>query len=99
MQTNTHAGDIATSPANRRSEPRRLATGTVQLKFEGVAGSEVELDLMDVSASGFRVCHAYGPLALGAKAAFRHADAAGKARVVWNWLSPDHMETGFVVFR
>lgn len=30
---------------------------------------------------------------------FRHAEAAGKARVVWNWMHPVHVETGFVVIR
>jgi hypothetical protein len=99
VQTNTHSGNIAVNPADRRAEPRRPATGKVQLKFESEPRSEVEADLLDVSASGFRASHQHGALPLGAKAAFRHLEAAGKARVVWNWMSPDHVETGFVVIR
>jgi len=34
-----------------------------------------------------------------ANAAFRHPEAAGKARVVWNWMHTDHVETGLVIVR
>lgn len=99
MHINTPAGNLVIDPADLRSELRQLTPGKVQLKFEGEPQSEVEMDLMDTSPSGFRVKHQYGALPLGAKATFRHARAAGKARVVWNWLSSDHMETGFVIPR
>ena len=99
MQNGTHSGDIATNPADRRREPRRPASGPVQLKFESEPPGEVVLELMDVSASGFRASHRHGALPLGANAAFRHPEAAGKARVVWNWMHADHVETGFVVIR
>jgi hypothetical protein len=99
VQTITHSDSLAANPADRRREPRRPASGKMQLKFESEPLSEVEADLMDVSASGFRASHRHGALPLGAKAAFRHPEAAGKARVVWNWMSPDHVETGFVIIR
>jgi hypothetical protein len=54
---------------------------------------------LDVSTSGFRISHRHGLLALGTDVAFRHLEAAGHARVVWNWVLPDHVETGFVVIR
>ena len=87
------------NPADRRRDPRHAASGKVQLKFENHSRREVEADLMDISASGFHARHRHGSLPLGANAAFRHAEAAGKARVVWNWMYPDHVETGFVVIR
>jgi hypothetical protein len=99
VQTITHSGNIAANPADRRREPRRPVAGKVQLKFESEPPGEVEVDLMDVSASGFRASHRHGALPLGASAAFRHPEAAGKARVDWNWMHPDHVETGFVVVR
>jgi hypothetical protein len=54
---------------------------------------------MDIGASGFRARHRHGLLPLGANAAFRHPEGAGRVRVVWNWMYPDHVETGFVVIR
>jgi hypothetical protein len=97
VHTTTHSQTIASNPADRRREPRRPASGTVQLKFENHPPGTVEVDLMDVSTSGFRTTHHQGLLPLGTNAAFRHADAAGKARVVWNWMFPDHVESGFVI--
>jgi hypothetical protein len=99
VDTHTQATDATTDPANRRSEPRRDVTGKVQLKFEKEPVGPIEVDLLDLSASGFRVGHRHGLLPLGAKAAFRHPEASGKARVVWNWMHPDHVESGFVVIR
>jgi len=99
MQTVVHSGTPATNPADRRREPRRPASGRVQLKFENEPPGEVQVELMDVSASGFRASHRHGALPLGTNAAFRHPEAAGTARVVWNWMQPDHDETGFVVIR
>lgn len=87
------------NPAERRREPRRSASGRVQLKFENDALSEVEAELMDVSTSGFRTRHRRGSLPLGATAQFQHPDAAGRARVVWNWMQASHVETGFVIVR
>ncbi|HXM40133.1 MAG TPA: hypothetical protein VN924_02720 [Bryobacteraceae bacterium] len=55
VHTNTPAGNISGNPDNRRSELRRPATGSVQLRFEGEPGSEVDLDLMDVSSSGYHM--------------------------------------------
>ena len=69
------------------------------MKFEDEPVNRVEADLLDVSASGFRAIHRHGALPLGANASFRHPEAAGKARVVWNWMHADHVETGFVILR
>lgn len=87
------------NPADRRSEPRRPASGKVRLKFEAEPHRELDAELMDVSTSGFRASHGHGALLLGANVSFRHPEAHGKARVVWNWMHADGVETGFVVIR
>lgn len=89
----------APNPADRRREPRHPATGKVHLVFESGPHREMDVELMDVSASGFRASHRHGLLPLGTKATFHHAEGDGAARVVWNWMHPDHVETGFVVTR
>ena len=83
----------------RRREPRRPASGPVLLALQDSAARQLDAELMDVSDSGFRIRHHHGLLPLGALATFRHPESAGQARVVWNWVLPDHVETGFVVTR
>ena len=87
------------NPADRRREPRRPASGKVHLRYESEPRCEADVDLLDVSDSGFRASHRHGLLPLGANATFRHPEASGLARVVWNWMHADHVETGFVVIR
>ncbi|HUO28631.1 MAG TPA: PilZ domain-containing protein [Bryobacteraceae bacterium] len=81
----------------KRREPRCAASGNVRLRFEGDGPGEVHAELLDVSASGFRTKHQRGLLPLGAIAAFHHPEAAGRARVVWNWMQDSHVESGFVI--
>jgi hypothetical protein len=99
VQTLTHFGRIAVNRADRRRESRRPAVGSVQLKFENESPCEVDVDLLEVGESSFRAHHRHGLLPLGANASFQHSEAAGMARVVWNWRHPDYVETGFVVVR
>ncbi len=87
------------NPADRRREPRREVSGTVYLKFENESADALELELMDISVSGFRASHHYGILPLGSNAVFRHPEGSGVVRVVWNWMHADHVETGFIVVR
>lgn len=93
MQASTQIG------AERRLHPRRPASGPVHLRFGREHPLEVEAELMDTSASGFRTMHRNGLLPLGATADFRYPKAVGRARVVWNWMHADHTETGFVIIR
>lgn len=98
MQT-SDLPNTSTSGADRRREPRRPASGPVCLTLKTPSPHELDAELLDVSTSGFRISHRHGLLALGTDVAFRHLEAAGHARVVWNWVLPDHVETGFVVIR
>lgn len=79
----------------RRREPRQPASGEVRLltPFHG----EIVGMLADVSARGLRVVHAEPSLATGDEIQFRHAAAAGKARVVWTRILPGRIETGLVI--
>ncbi|MGA2592757.1 MAG: PilZ domain-containing protein [Bryobacteraceae bacterium] len=101
MQTSDlpNTSNAAGNGAERRREPRRPASGPVRLTLKTLSPRELDAELLDVSTSGFRISHRHGLLALGTDVTFRHPEAAGHARVVWNWVLSDHVETGFVVIR
>jgi hypothetical protein len=99
VETARRQDDGKGNPADRRREPRRSATGKVHLRFESGLACSLDVDLLDVSDSGFRAMHRHGLLPLGANAIFRHPHAFGIARVVWNWMNGDDVETGFVIMR
>ncbi len=82
--------------ADKRREPRRPANGVVRLELEDPMRVEIEGRLIDVSASGFRARVAT-PLSNGQVVAFRHDYGCGRARVVWNRISVDRIESGFLV--
>jgi len=83
--------------AERRREARRPASGTVRLSFQDPQHRELELQLLDISVSGFRTSDRTVDLASGQYVRFRHPEGAGHARVVWHRVMPDHVETGFLV--
>jgi len=78
---------------------RHPATGTVRLHLEDPLPRDLEMQLMDVSASGFRAAHRSTALSCGQSVRFHHAKGAGSARVAWNLVLPDRVETGFMVVR
>jgi hypothetical protein len=82
---------------DRRREPRQAATGPVTISVTNGVVRTFEGELVDLSASGFRIAHAEQSLERGADVEFRHEHAQGKARVVWNRLSDGRAETGFVI--
>ncbi len=80
----------------RRVAPRHKAAGQVsfrlaelQLAFEG--------RLLDISSSGFRVRHGNSQLRSGQECEFVLPGSKGLARVVWNRITPEHIETGFLI--
>ena len=54
---------------------------------------------MDYSTNGFRAIHTYVALHTGQVVEFKHAVADGKARVMWNRIAGDKVESGFFVIR
>lgn len=85
------------SAVDRRSERRYRGQGPLKLSFEDPAPQEIVGRLVDYSKSGFRAVHAYAALHTGQVVAFEHAIAGGKARVMWNRIADDRVETGFLV--
>ncbi|HEV8145400.1 MAG TPA: PilZ domain-containing protein [Bryobacteraceae bacterium] len=85
------------SVAEKRREYRRPASGIVHLKLTTPRPFEVVGRLLDISDGGFRMTHSYTPLAAGHLVDFRHHESSGRARVVWNRILGDRVETGFVV--
>ena len=87
------------TPADRRTERRYRGKGSLKLTFDDPAPQEITGRLVDYSKSGFRAVHAYPALHTGQVVQFRHAIDAGEARVMWNRIADDSVETGFLVIR
>jgi hypothetical protein len=85
------------SASDRRSEQRYRGQGPLKLSFDDPSRQEITGQLMDYSANGFRAMHAYAALHTGQVVDFEHAVADGKARVMWNRIAGDRVETGFFV--
>ncbi len=85
------------SPEDRRAERRYKGRGPLKLVFVDPSRQEVLGRLLDYSKSGFRAMHACAALRSGQVVEFQHAVAVGKARVMWNRIAGDSVETGFLV--
>lgn len=87
------------SSADRRRETRHTGQGPITLSFEDPSPREITGRLLDYSTSGFRALHGYPALDTGQVVAFQHGVAGGKARVMWNRIADDRVETGFLVIQ
>ena len=85
------------TPQEKRREPRRAASGTVIVRFDDSKPVQIEGRLMDISPGGFRMTHDFPSLATGQIVEFAHVESRGRARVIWNRISTDRVETGFLV--
>jgi hypothetical protein len=88
---------MATS--DRRAERRLRSDGPLKLSFEDPARLEITGRLVDYSKNGFSAIHAYAALHAGQVVDFQHAVAGGRARVMWNRIMDDRVETGFLVLK
>ena len=66
------------------------------VRVVGVGGN-VEGELVDVSESGFRMAHGAAGFEPGQVVGFEHDEATGKARVIWNRIARERVETGFFI--
>lgn len=82
---------------DRRREERQTASGEVSLLLEDPEPLLIQGRLSDWSANGFRAAHDRTSLCAGQEVRFRHATAQGRARVVWNRILAEHVESGFLV--
>lgn len=89
--------DQDTAYADRRSEPRVAAEGEVLLRE--MAGGPLRLRglIQDLSWSGFRLTHDDAMLPRGEEFYFESRFGTGRARVVWNRVTPEAVESGFFV--
>lgn len=87
------------NPADRRTERRHRGSGQLKLFLDDPSRQEIVGRLLDYSTSGFRAVHAYAALQSGQEVQFQHAVAVGKARVMWNRIADDRIETGFLVIK
>jgi hypothetical protein len=81
----------------RRKEDREAADAELTLVVDDPFPAEVRGRLMDISRGGFRACHAYLRFEPGQQVRFRHPASQGQARVMWNRILNDRVETGFLV--
>ncbi len=83
----------------RRRKERQAAEGEVVLFLEDPKPVWIRGRLVDVNATGFRAGHQYTTLRAGQLVTFRHAFAQGLARVVWNRVIGNLVESGFQILR
>ncbi|HEX4594181.1 MAG TPA: PilZ domain-containing protein [Bryobacteraceae bacterium] len=93
----TSAASISAS--DRRAERRHRGKGSLKLSFDDPAHQEISGRLLDYSQNGFRAFHSYPALLTGQVVQFRHALEAGQARVMWNRIADECVETGFLVIK
>ena len=91
--------DATVNPADRRSEPRLQAQGTVTIEASEPFRRSIQGELLDVSPSGFRISHHDEDLLAGQRVHFqlqRTPDAclSGIALVAWRRILGGHIECG-----
>ena len=96
-ESRTEAAGPEPSLHEKRREPRWPTRGGVMLVVEDGATFEIEGQMVDLSASGFRAAHAHPGLRNGQTVYFQHERGAGQARVMWNRIAGSQVETGFLV--
>lgn len=81
----------------QRREQRRPASGAAVVRTTGAYPIDVAGRLVDISSNGFRMAHGSMDLETGTVVEFEHGEASGSARVVWNRITGEGIETGFFV--
>ncbi len=90
-------GTTTARTIDRRKEPRLPATGRVTIVVSEPGEVAIEGTLVDVSPSGFRASHDHSALSKGQTVRFQHPTASGRARVIWNRITTEVIETGFLI--
>lgn len=80
-----------------RREVRRRLDAAVLVRFENPNPFVIHGRLIDVSYGGFRMAHSCPELSSGQVVEFSHIESAGRARVIWNRIAGEKVETGFFV--
>jgi hypothetical protein len=82
-------------PIERRAESRRPLTGAVKICPRSAALGSFLGQLVDVSATGFRIRHNRLSLASGQIVDFQWDQTQGQARTVWTRILGAEAESGF----
>ena len=85
------------SLADRRVEPRQRADGLVRLFTLNDERLAIEGEMIDVSTSGFRLEHTNARVRSGEEYIFESPYSSGIARVMWNRILAEAVETGFFI--
>ena len=81
----------------RRRYPRYTCFERVRIDGDGAIPFRVDGLLLDAGAVGFRMTHQCWFLQRGQEVDFEYTGRKGRARVVWNRILPDRIETGFKI--
>jgi hypothetical protein len=81
---------------DRRREQRHPAGGEVRI-WMNADTAPIRCRLLDISRRGFRVLHQQADLYAGSEVRFEHAQASGRARVVWNHVLAGKVESGLLI--
>jgi hypothetical protein len=85
------------SPAERRSELRKRASGPVILRHPASLTGPIIGALIDSSPTGFRCRHDCLTLAAGHEVTFQFHGRTGAARAVWVRIQDGEAESGFQI--
>ena len=88
-----HDGNVI-AVEDRRGDPRFHATGDVRLVIGGPQALSIPARILDVSQHGMRVEHMYAALTSGILLQIESGTAQFTARVVWNRIKDDGVESG-----
>ena len=92
------AAGVAAAADDRRSEPRFVASGEVHMLIDGPQPLTIPGRVLDVSQHGMRIEHMYAALASGMILQIEAGPSKYTARVVWNRIKSDGVESGFYLF-
>lgn len=85
----------AASEADRRTEVREAANGDVTMWITSGHRIAIPGRLLDVSEHGMRIEHMYSELASGAVLEVERNGEIRSARVIWNRIRNEGVESGF----
>lgn len=87
--------ESAVGTDDRRAEPRFAASGEVRLLLNNPQSLASPGRILDVSQHGMRVEHMYAALTSGTILQIESGGTQYTARVVWNRIKDDGVESGF----
>ena len=81
----------------RRRARRTPGSGRIEIVFDAPVLVRVEAELVESSATGFRVAHNARDLIPGTEVSYRSATSSGRARVVWTHVLEGRCVSGLLL--